>query len=494
MNCCDRPILSLEQEVDERVSISSLLEKIQLLKSRADEDEKLKECEAQLDRELKKISPAVTSRDMSYFKPLKGVDIFDRLQPFYQWKKLSKEAGLWYFEKTSISVPLSHCSGLDGSGHCISGVNFGSQDYLSLSSHREVKKAVIQAIEEYGVHSAGSPAAFGNTKFTMQLENLLAKHLKLDSVTLYPTGWGAGFGVITGLIRKKDHVVMDQLSHACLREGAMAATENVYLCTHLDNAAFEQKLKQIRSVDQTNAILVVTETLFSMDTDSPNIKELQEICHAYRAFLLIDIAHDFGCLGENGHGILEEQNMLGKVDLVIGSFSKTFASNGGFIGSNNRAVKEYLSFFSGPRIFSNGISPVQTAAVIKAFEIIESNEGKLLRNKLMENVLYMRKRLEEIGLSIQGIPSAIVPVVIGEEGLTRIIVKLLSEKGVITNIIEYPAVPKRGARLRIQVMANHTREDIDHFVCSLNKSLAQAKILREKIQSWSENKNTGNIA
>jgi len=311
----------------------------------------------------------------------------------------------------------------------------------------------------------------------------------MESVTLYPTGWGAGFGIITGLMRQKDHIVMDQLSHACLREGAMAATQNVYFCAHLDNSAFEQKLKQIRAVDQTNAILVVTETLFSMDTDSPNIKELQEICYAYHACLLIDVAHDFGCLGENGHGILEEQNMLGKVDLVIGSFSKTFASNGGFIGTNNKAVKEYLSFFSGPRIFSNGISPIQTAAVIKAFEIIESNEGKHLRNKLMENILYLRERLAKIGLPIQGIASPIVPVVIGEEGLTRIIVKLLAEKGVITNIVEFPGVPKRAARLRIQVMANHTKEDIDYFVDNLNESLAQAKILHERIQTWKENKN-----
>lgn len=367
------------------LSLSLLLKK---LKSSIGGNEKLsalihlaiKQCDKSLSDLVISAAPAVLARDMSYFRPLKGVDIFQRLEPFNNWKSVISKERLWFFEKSSISAPTSYCSGIDHSNCPIKGVNFASQDYLSLSSHPAIKEAAIKAIQEYGVHSAGSPAGFGNTKFSMHLEGVISRFVSMESVTLYPTGWGAGFGVLSGLIRPKDYVLMDQLSHACLREGAIAATQNVSFFPHLDNGAVEQKLKAIRVEDKEHAILVVTETLFSMDSDSPNLEELQAICHRYGAFLLVDIAHDLGCLGETGKGILEDQRMIGKVDLLIGSFSKTFASNGGFIAANSKAVKEYLSFFSGPRIFSNALSPVQTAAVIQAFEIIGNKEGQYLSN------------------------------------------------------------------------------------------------------------------
>jgi len=232
------------------------------------------------------------------------------------------------------------------------GVNFASQDYLSLSAHSGIKATAKEVIERCGVHSAGSPALVGNTSYSVKLERKIAEFLRMEEVVLYPTGWAAGFGIIKGLVRSADHVVMDMLSHSCLQEGASAATNNIYQFRHLDNDYCRNILTKIRAKDKENGILVVTEGLFSMDSDTPDLVGLQQLCHEFNATLVVDVAHDLGCLGEDGRGHIGMQNMLGKIDIVMGSFSKTFASNGGFVASKSRAVKEYLGFYSPSCTFS----------------------------------------------------------------------------------------------------------------------------------------------
>jgi glycine C-acetyltransferase len=293
---------------------------------------------------------------------------------------------------------------------------------------------------------------------------------------LYPTGWAAGFGVIKGLVRSADHVVMDMLSHSCLQEGAHAATSNIHLFRHLDNEYCRNILAKIRAKDTENGILVVTEALFSMDSDTPDLAALQELCHEFKATLVVDVAHDLGCLGEDGRGHIGMQNMLGKIDIVMGSFSKTFASNGGFVACKSRAVKEYLRFYSAPATFSNALSPVQAATILKAFEIVDSLEGRLQRLALMTNVLTLRHQLLEAGLDYYGDPSAIVCVKMGTEGLARLVSKHLPELGLIANLVEFPAVPKGAARIRMQVMANHSEKNIAVAVQILKNARAQAEL------------------
>src|ERR1700745_3030423 len=180
------------------------------------------------------------------------------------------------------------------------------------------------------------------------------------------------------------------LSHSCLQEGANAATNNIHLFRHLDNDYCRDILAKIRSKDKDNGILVVTEGLFSMDSDTPKLLELQALCHEYNAILVVDVAHDLGCLGNDGRGHIGMQNMVGKIDLVMGSFSKTFASNGGFVACQSRAVKEYLRFYSAPATFSNALSPVQAATILKAFDIVDSLEGRVLRLELLANIKSLR--------------------------------------------------------------------------------------------------------
>lgn len=362
------------------------------------------------------------------------------------------------------------------------GVNFASQDYLSMASHPDIKATAIEAIQRYGVHSAGSPALVGNMSVSIALERKIAEFLKAEEVILYPTGWAAGFGVIKGLVRSSDHIVMDALAHTCLQEGANAATRNIYLFRHLDIEHCRRHLEKIRAKDTVNGIMVVTEGLFSMDSDTPDIVALQDLCHEFGATLMVDVAHDLGNLGPDGRGHIGLQNMIGKVDLVMGSFSKTFASNGGFVACKSRALKEYLRFYSAPATFSNALSPVQAATVLKAFQIIDSQEGVVLRNKLMTNVRLLRSLLKEAGMDYYGDPSAIVAVKTGTEALARLVSRELPELGLLSNLVEYPAVAKGAARFRMQVMANHTEQNIRDAVRSMAIARVRGTQQLEEIQ------------
>ena len=189
---------------------------------------------------------------------------------------------------------------------------------------------------------------------------------------------------------------------------------------------------------------------------------------------MVDVAHDLGCLGETGRGHIGVQNMLGKVDIVMGSFSKTFASNGGFVACPSRSVQQYLRYFSTPGTFSNALSPIQAAVVLRAFEIIDSAEGKTLRESLMANVLALRGGLQRAGFEVHGEPSAIVSVKMGTEAIARLVARQLTSLGLVANMVEYPAVPKGAARFRLQVMANHTAPQIEQAVACMKDAFDEA--------------------
>jgi 7-keto-8-aminopelargonate synthetase-like enzyme len=397
---------------------------------------------------------------MRDFRDLRGADLIGRVEQFYRWQDLRRRWGLWPYSKSTEEAPLAVCTAKDDRGSSFRGLNFASQDYLGLSSNSEIKEVAKAVIDEYGVHSAGSSALAGNTKYSLKLEETISEFLHLEHTVLYPTGWAAGYGVIKALVGPADHVVMDGLSHACLQEGANSATKNVHLHGHLNLQAVELRLRRIRARDTENSILVVTEGLFSMDSDTPDLAALQEICHEFGATLLVDVAHDLGAIGGGGRGFIGMQNMLGKIDIVMGSFSKTFASNGGFVSCNSPAVKQYLKFYGCSATFSNALSPVQAATVTKAFEIVQSEKGHELRWMLMKRIRQLRSALRNSGLEILGDPSPIVPVVIGDEALARRVSRRLPELGVVANLVEYPAVAKGNARFRFQVMPTHTSQHV----------------------------------
>ena len=406
------------------------------------------------------VPPAALKGSMRDFRMPKGNDLLQRIEGFYNWQDVRRQHGLWPFSRSTEGGPVNICSARDDRGQPMRGVNFASQDYLSLSSHPAIKATAQETIKEWGVHSAGSAALVGNTTHSVALSRQISEFLGVEETVLYPTGWAAGFGVIKAFVRSTDYIVMDALSHTCLQEGASAATKNVRLFRHNDLDHARHWLSTIRATDTENGIMVVTEGLFSMDSDTPDIMGLQELCHEYGATLVVDVAHDLGSLGEDGRGHIGIQNMLGKVDLVMGSFSKTFASNGGFVACKSAAVREYLRFYSTPGTFSNALSPVQAATIGKAFEIVASEEGRRLRAKLMHNIVSLRSQIEAAGMEVYGDPSPIVCVKMGTEGLARLVGRRLPDLGLIANLVEFPAVPKGQARFRMQVMAGHTADNV----------------------------------
>jgi glycine C-acetyltransferase len=408
---------------------------------------------------------------MRDFRELRGKDLLGRVGAFYDWQQLRRLHGLWPYSKATEQAPLAVCTARDDGGHRFSGLNFATQDYLGLASDPAIKEVAKAVIDEYGVHSAGSSALAGNTKYSLALERTISEFLDLDHTILYPTGWAAGYGAIKGLVRPTDHVVMDGLAHACLQEGAYSATTNVHLHGHLNLDSVRRHLKRIRAKDTENSILVVTESLFSMDSDTPDLRALQELCREYEATLLVDVAHDLGAMGDGGRGFIGQQGMSGQIDIVMGSFSKTFASNGGFVSCNSPAVKQYLKFYGCSATFSNALSPVQAASVTKAFDIVCSDRGRELRRLLLKRIGQMRDALTAADLTVIGNPSAIVPVLVGDEALARMASRRLPELEVIANLVEYPAVAKGNARFRLQMMPSHTPENVSELASRLRTAV-----------------------
>src|SRR3546814_11448054 len=192
-----------------------------------------------------------------------------------------------------------------------------------------------------------------------------------------------------------------------------------------------------------------------MDSDTPDIEALQALAREYDAILVVDVAHDLGCLGPNGRGHIGAQGMTGKIDVVMGSFSKTFASNGGFIACNQRSVKEYLKYYASPCTFSNALSPSQAALVLKAFEIVDSDEGARLRDSLLTNIRLLRELLHGTGFEAYCDPSPIVCGKMGSAALARLVARRRPESRRLLKLVEFIAVPQGQVRFRWTVWANH---------------------------------------
>ncbi|VXC01071.1 Glycine C-acetyltransferase/8-amino-7-oxononanoate synthase [Massilia sp. 9I] len=398
--------------------------------------------------------------NVALYRQPRGPDLMRRAGPLEEWCALRMRHGVWPYGRV-LSGPPGPQATVEGDGLAAAqGINFASQDYLSLAAHPAVIDSAMRVLAECGPHSAGSAILLGNSRYSTALEQELARLLHCQHVVLFPTGWGAAFGAVTSLVHSGDHVLIDALAHASLRQGAAAATRNVAVFRHLDCDHLRELLAGLRAVDANGAILVVTEGLFSMDSDSPDLPLMQYLCREYGATLLVDVAHDLGAMGPGGSGVIGAQGMLGKIDIVMGAFSKTFASNGGFVACSERSVRRQLQLFAGPHMFSNALSPVQAATVLECLRIVTGAEGDALRADLMRNAVELRALLQEAGLRCIGAASPIVPLLLGSEAATRIAGMLLAREQVFVNPMEFPGVPLGAARLRLQLMAQHTPAQI----------------------------------
>lgn len=398
-------------------------------------------------------------RSTAHFARPAGADLLERTARYEEWRTARVASGTWPYSRALESAAGPHACIVHEDGQRGEGINFASQDYLAMNSHPLVLRAAKEAMDRYGVHSAGSPALLGNTTLSLGLERALSEYLDTEHIVLFPTGWAAAYGAIAGLVRQDDHVVYDELSHASLQSGLLASTRRATATPHLDVQAMIDAVRGIRAADARNGILVVTESLFSMDSDTPRLRTLQDACRELNATLLVDVAHDLGNIGPNGHGHLGLQGLLGQVDLVMGSFSKTFASNGGFLATGSPNVRQFVKAFGGTHTFSNALSPAQAAIVLAVLDIVRSDEGAQRRADLLLAVHALRRRFARHQISCLGEASAIVPVPVGSEAVARVASYLMFRRGVLANLVEFPAVRSGTARFRMQVMASHSPDD-----------------------------------
>jgi 7-keto-8-aminopelargonate synthetase-like enzyme len=408
------------------------------------------------------------------FRDPSGSSFVDRTLPFESWVDAANKEGYLQFCRYHDTAPAIRSVVFGWGGQRYEGLNFASQDYLGLSKHSAVIDAAINACKLYGTHSAGSEPMGGGLGEAKQLERELASFVEHDNVVLFPTGWAAGYGGIKAIVRPYDYIVLDILSHDCLQHGAKASTSNVSYFAHNDLDSLTKKLEKIRGNNPDVAILVVTESLFSMDSDHADLRKFVQICKQFNAYSLVDIAHDLGSVGSDGKGVLSEYGVLADIDFLVGSFSKTFACIGGFFASHSKGVSYYVRGYSGSYTFSNYLIPFQVAAIRAALSIVASPEGALLRQQTSANSELLRNRLQKNGLEVYGGVSPMILPAIGEERIARLAYKDCLENGLIINNIEFPACRRGAARFRLQVTPNHTIEDIETAADILTSALEKA--------------------
>lgn len=362
-------------------------------------------------------------------------------------------------------------------------INFSSQDYLGLSQNKEVINFVIESIQKYGIHTASSPAFTGRNPLIEELEAILAKNLGVDQVVLFTAGWMACFGAIKSLISPKDVILLDAYAHNSLQTGAAATTQNIFRFNHNDLNHLEERLKKLKDKYPNSVFFVVVESLYSMHSDIIDLEAYIDLTQKYDAYIILDIAHDFGVMGQNGLGVLESIDYPKRKNLIIiGAFTKAFSTNGGFV-AGPAIIRAQTMLFSPSYTFSNSISIPQTAAALKAAQIIFSSEGQQLRQKLMENILLTRELFTNNGFNVIGKPSPIVPVVVGNDKLSRLIYKHNCYNGLLANLAEFPAVPKNQSLFRFQLMATHSQFHITKAVEIFKKSFSDASIDLNSIEN-----------
>ena len=390
-----------------------------------------------------------------------GADLTAKATAFTEWFDDSVRSGGFAYSKRLTRAPGPDCPLRYADGKIHTGYNFSSQDYLGLATHPEITQAACRAITRFGVHSAGPTALAGGMDLADELETAIGEHLDMPYVTLFPSGWAAGYGVTRGLVRSNDHVIIDVLAHNCLQEGAAAATRNLHYFRHLNVQHARDKLAAIRANHADSGILLITESLFAVDASAPDLVALQSMCREFGAMLLVDVSHDLGCSGPDGTGQLGLQGRHGRGDLAMGSFAKTFASNGGFVATHRRAIREYFRYHSPTNAFSTALAPAQLAVVLAALRIVRSGEGERRRAGLLAAVHALRGSLVARQIEVLGQPAAIVPAMIGHDEVARLAAKLAAEAGVLANLFEYPVVARNAARFRLQVMSGHDPADCE---------------------------------
>jgi 8-amino-7-oxononanoate synthase len=334
----------------------------------------------------------------------------------------------------------------------------GSNSYLGLTNHPKVKAAAQQAIEKYGTGCAGSRFLNGTLDIHIKLEQALARLVGKEAALLYSTGFQVNLGVISVMVGRDEYILADKSNHASLNEGCMLSPGELIRFAHNDVAALERRLQKL-PVDAGK--LIVVDGVFSMEGDIAPLPDICRLARLYNAAVMVDDAHGIGVLGTHGAGTVSHFGLTNEVDLIMGTFSKSFASLGGFIAGDEPVI-HYIKHHARALIFSASIPPANAAAALAALQVMREEPERIERiNQIGE---YMRNSFRQLGFNIGNSQSPIIPVIIGDHYGTMFAWKVLFEKGVFVNPVLEPGVPAGMELLRTSYMATHTDDQLERVL------------------------------
>ncbi len=352
-------------------------------------------------------------------------------------------------------------------------LNMCSNNYLGLANNPEVKKAVVEAIDEYGIGAGAVRSIAGTMEIHMKLEEKIASFKHMESALVYQGGLLANLGTIPVLVSKEDVIFSEELNHASIIDGMRLSSAKRYVYDHMSVENLEKNLKEHRKEGKRS--LIVTDGVFSMDGDIAPVKEIQELKDKYDTMFYVDDAHGEGVLGKNGRGIVDHFGLQGKVEIEMGTFSKALGSMGGFVAGSQKLI-DLLKQRARPFLFSSALNPGDTAGVLKSIEIMERDDS--LVKKLWENANFLQKGFRDAGFRLTSTKTPITPVVIGDEKKTLELSNYLyKNEGVFASPIVFPTVAKGVARIRVMPSAVHSKDDLKRTLEAFENGAKALKIM-----------------
>jgi len=354
---------------------------------------------------------------------------------------------------------------------------FGSNSYLGLTNHPKIKEASKKAIDKYGTGCAGSRFLNGTLDIHIELENRLASYVGKEAAVLFSTGFQVNLGVLSCITGRNDYLILDEYDHASLIDGSRLSFSRVIKYAHNDMADLARKL----SILPEDAVKVIAvDGIFSMEGDIVKLPEIVQLADQYGANIMVDDAHSLGVIGHLGAGTSSHFGLTDEVDLIMGTFSKSLASLGGFIAADAITI-DYLKHRARALMFSASMPPASVASVIAALDIIQSEPERI--EKLWANTNYAMKLLLEEGFDLGPTESPILPIYVRDNEKTFLVTKHLQDGGIFVNPVVSPAVPSDSSLLRFSLMATHTFEQIDEAVEKIAKAFKDVGVtaIKEKI-------------
>ena len=409
-------------------------------------------------KETKKKRPLFTEFTLDMFSRSSGKS-HSEIKQFNQWRDEIIDADKYTFETPHLTpqTPEISVRRIHGDEHEL--VNFSSYNYLGYANHPEVIQAAKDALDTFGLGATGSPVLNGTFDIHKKLEDALTNFYGQEGygVSLFSSGYGANIGVVSSYIHKGDYVVLDHSSHASLIDGAVMSQGTVKLFRHNDAEFLEKVLKRISK--ENRRILVCVEGVYSTDGDYGNLKDLVAVSKKYGASILVDEAHSLLIAGKTGKGAVEEFDVLSEVDLVIGTFSKSFGGVGGCVYAKKELIN-YMNYYARSRMFSCALDPAVTGGILKSLELAAGPDGDQKRKRIIENADYLRSLLKD-KVNIGTSQSWVIPVIFGDERKSLPLGDHLMRLGFDFSIMMCPAVKKNQSIVRAFVTSEHTKEQLD---------------------------------